>query len=129
LLPCPFCGASARGYEIEPHQHSAALLALVPDMPKEHQSRYVFEGNCQCGSGLIGENQTEVRARWNSRALLAHQIQHDHALDQVRQAVRDYHFALDNRQHGCIAADAAINSIETALDMHWKQGQEAGLRL
>lgn len=70
LLPCPFCGASARGYEIGPHQHSAALLALVPDMPKEHHGSYVIEGNCQCGSGLIGDNQAEVTARWNSRALL-----------------------------------------------------------
>lgn len=68
LLPCPFCGASARGYEIEPHQHSAALLALVPNMPKEHQGSYVIEGDCQCGSGLIGDNQTEVTARWNARA-------------------------------------------------------------
>lgn len=68
LLPCPFCGASARGYEIEPHQHSAALLALVPNMPKEHQGSYVIEGDCQCGSGLIGDNQSEVTARWNARA-------------------------------------------------------------
>lgn len=68
LLPCPFCGASARGYEIEPHQHSAALLALVPNMPKEHQGSYVIEGDCQCGSGLIGDNQAEVTARWNTRA-------------------------------------------------------------
>lgn len=128
LLPCPFFGASASGHEIEPYQHSAALLALVPNMQKGHPGSYVIGGDCQCGSSLIGKNQTEVIPRWNSRALLAHQIQHDHALDQVRQAVRDYHFALDNRGHGCIAADAAINSIETTLDIHWKQGQETGLR-
>lgn len=68
LLPCPFCGASARGYEIEPHQHSAALLALAPNMPKDHQGSYVIEGECQCESGLIGDNQAEVTARWNARA-------------------------------------------------------------
>ncbi|QMV72615.1 hypothetical protein HS961_07050 [Comamonas piscis] len=67
LFPCPFCGASASGYEIEPHQHSAAVLALVPDLPKEQKGGYVIEGDCQCGSGLIGDNQAQVTNRWNTR--------------------------------------------------------------
>lgn len=64
LLPCPFCGASASGYEIEPHTHSGPLKKLgVPD----HQGGYVIEGNCACGSGLIGATQAEVTERWNRR--------------------------------------------------------------
>ena len=29
LAPCPFCGAPAHGYAIEPHSHSPAVLRLV----------------------------------------------------------------------------------------------------
>ena len=65
LLPCPFCGAPAGGYAIEAHEHSAQLKAIgIPD----HGGSYVVEGNCQCGSGLIGDTQEEVTARWNRRA-------------------------------------------------------------
>lgn len=65
LLPCPFCGASASGYTIEAHTHSGPLKALgIPD----HGGSYVIEGDCACGSGLIGETQTEVTGRWNRRA-------------------------------------------------------------
>jgi hypothetical protein len=65
LLPCPFCGAAASGYEIEPHMHSGPLKAIgIPD----HGGSYVIEGDCACGSGLIGATQSEVTARWNRRA-------------------------------------------------------------
>lgn len=65
LAPCPFCGAPASGYAIEAHEHSSPLKALgIPD----HAGSYVIEGDCQCGSGLIGETQEEVTARWNRRS-------------------------------------------------------------
>ena len=66
LLPCPFCGAPAHGYAIAPHSHSPAVLRLVPELP-DHPGRYVIEGQCACGSGLIGANESEVTARWNRR--------------------------------------------------------------
>ena len=50
------------------------------------------------------------------------------ALRLVRQAVRDFHYALDNRKHGGVAAGAAMNAIELALNMYWQQGQEADRR-
>ncbi|TYK73137.1 hypothetical protein FSY59_00295 [Comamonas sp. Z3] len=50
------------------------------------------------------------------------------ALRLVRQAVRDFHYALDNRKHGGVAAGAAMNAIEMALNMYWQQGQEADRR-
>ncbi len=50
------------------------------------------------------------------------------ALQQVRQAVRDFHYALDSRTHGGVAAGAAMNAIEMALNMYWHQGQEADRR-
>lgn len=49
-------------------------------------------------------------------------------LDAVRQAIRDYHFALDSRRHGGVAADAALGVIESVLGMGWKQGAEAAAR-
>lgn len=50
------------------------------------------------------------------------------APDRVRQAIRDYHFALDNRQHGGVAADTALKAIEAALGTHWVQGKELAAR-
>lgn len=66
-----------------------------------------------------------------ARAALALQATHSapqaqaDALDAVKQAVRDYHFALDTRQHGGVAAGQALDAIQGALDMHWKQGKLA----
>lgn len=39
-------------------------------------------------------------------------------------AIRDYHFALDSREHGGVAQDKAIKAIESALNLHWRQGEE-----
>ena len=66
LLPCPFCGAPAHGYAIAPHSHSPAVLRLIPELP-DHPGSYVIEGQCACGSGLIGANESEMTARWNRR--------------------------------------------------------------
>lgn len=46
----------------------------------------------------------------------------------VQTALRDYHYALDTRQHGGVAADNAIKAIQRAFDMPWIQGQEAAAR-
>ena len=39
-------------------------------------------------------------------------------------AIKDYHFALDSREHGGVAQDKAIKAIESALNLHWRQGEE-----
>lgn len=65
LLPCPFCGASASGYGIDPHAHALRLGDF--QMP-DHPGSYVIEGDCACGSGLIGATREEVTERWNRRA-------------------------------------------------------------
>ena len=43
-------------------------------------------------------------------------------------AIRDYHFALDNREHGAVAMDKALNEIESALGLPWRQGEELDRR-
>lgn len=50
------------------------------------------------------------------------------AVEPVRQAIRDYYFALDSRMHGILAADKALKAIESALGTHWVQGQELAAR-
>lgn len=54
--------------------------------------------------------------------------QGDARLGAIEQAIRDYHYALDTRQHGGVAQDRAIISICTTLEMHWEQGKEANRR-
>lgn len=49
-------------------------------------------------------------------------------LATIEQALRDYHFALDSRQHGGVAADQALGTIAQTMDMRWKQGEEAARR-
>lgn len=50
------------------------------------------------------------------------------ALATIQQTLRDYHFALDSRQHGGVAADQALSAISQAMGMRWKQGEEAAMR-
>lgn len=64
LAPCPFCGAPASGYAIEAHAH--AMVFAGQKMP-DHTGSYVIEGDCACGSGMIGDTQAEVTERWNRR--------------------------------------------------------------
>lgn len=51
------------------------------------------------------------------------------ALEEIRQVIKDYHFALDNRVHGGVAQDVAFAKICKALDIPWVQGQELKSRL
>jgi hypothetical protein len=49
-------------------------------------------------------------------------------LEKIRQAIRDYHYALDKRLHGGVAQSAAYRAIESAMEMPWTQGAEAAAR-
>ncbi len=49
-------------------------------------------------------------------------------LEHIEGALRDYHFALDSRQHGGVAADHLVKAVEHAFDSHWQQGAEAARR-
>jgi hypothetical protein len=48
----------------------------------------------------------------------------DEQLAAIRQAIGDYHLALDLRAHGAAAASNALRAIERALGTRWKQGEE-----
>jgi len=49
-------------------------------------------------------------------------------LATIRQAIADYHYALDTRQHGGVAMGSAFNVICRALDTYWQQGAEKARR-
>lgn len=49
-------------------------------------------------------------------------------LGKVAQAVRDFHYAMDTRQHGTVAAGRALDAVQTALGMNWVLGAEAARR-
>lgn len=46
----------------------------------------------------------------------------------IESALRDYHLALDRRQHGGVAQNEAFQKIEAAMQMHWQSGHEKTLR-
>jgi hypothetical protein len=45
-------------------------------------------------------------------------------LERITEAIRDYHLALDNREHGGLAQDACMKAIENVLGLYYFQGQE-----
>ena len=49
-------------------------------------------------------------------------------LAKITQAIRDYHFALDCREHGGVAMARAWNAICDVLNMDWVQGAESAAR-
>lgn len=83
-------------------------------------------------TGARREANLTERVLWKElvaiRAALAAAPAQEHALEPVRQAVRDYYFALDTRQHGGVAAHKALGAIQEALGLHWAQGQEIAAR-
>jgi len=46
----------------------------------------------------------------------------------VSELILDYHFALDTREHGGIAANRLINDLQELFGMNWEQGKEKALR-
>jgi len=46
----------------------------------------------------------------------------DPRVSRLYDALRDYHHALDTRQHGGVAADQLVKAVETILGIPWTQG-------
>lgn len=49
-------------------------------------------------------------------------------LRAIRQAIADYHYALDTRQHAGIAAHRAVDVVQCVLDCFWRRGEEKARR-
>lgn len=52
----------------------------------------------------------------------------DRLLARIRAEIRDYHHALDRREHGGLAQERALNAIQNILGMPWRQGDETARR-
>ena len=110
----------------------ADALATATGLPAQAVPLKLIEAiNTACGGNewqgeALAPDLLEPACRAVSS--LAPRAQEDARLRLVRQAVRDFHYALDNRKHGGVAAGAAMNAIELALNMYWQQGQEADRR-
>lgn len=103
LQPCPFCGASASGHAIEPHAHSLVFEGVkMPD----HAGGYVIEDDCACGSGLIGDTQEEVTARWNRRSAL-----YPASLEAVQRDAIPLSELVDELEDDCNMSEKAHQSV------------------
>lgn len=49
-------------------------------------------------------------------------------LQAVEQAVREYHYALDNRVNGNAAGIKLVDAVQQAMGMPWRQGAEKSRR-
>lgn len=47
-------------------------------------------------------------------------IKPEDRLNLITHAVREYHDALDRREHGGVACSTAMNKIETILGIEWR---------
>ncbi|MGS0976171.1 Lar family restriction alleviation protein [Burkholderia glumae] len=78
LSDCPFCGSEPILTEHEPHEHSAALVALT-GLPGQHPGSWTIE--CvACSCGMIHSTREEAISAWNRRASPAPAIP---AVDEV----------------------------------------------
>lgn len=150
-VPEPPCHACGRGYKcLEPECPNAtpdpqwAVAPLPTQVAPAAQQGAVSDGVWEALQRLI-ENAATLGpasredallvAKWRGRLLLASPPAPQPAarmpqeLLEVQRAVRDYHFALDTRQHGGTAAHKALDAIQEALGMPWTQGREARRRL
>lgn len=69
-------------------------------------------------------NETPLVRLSDAQASLLAKEAECEALRVIKQAISDYHYALDTRQHGGVAQDRAFAEICTALDLHWVLGDE-----
>jgi hypothetical protein len=96
--------------------------------------------NCYSGSGECTAKQSPDGRTIDKAMVKRLAIQHGMipggqveqpqvALKEVCQAIADYHFELDSRQHGEVAKDRAFNAICKALGAHWEPGAELKRRV
>lgn len=126
LLPCPHCGGKAA------YVPRAVNLALQKDPSDPKFGVSVICGTCSAETGNFID-EAAASLRWNRRACAAAPAEPPatplrEVLEQIKQAIKDYHYALDTRQHGGVAQDKAYRAIEDAMGLPWRQGEEKARR-
>ena len=94
--------------------------------PKNAPSRY--RDKCTLGGRCLGGCLVTEPCYHAARAPADSVLEDAAQLAKITQAIRDYHFALDNREHGGVAMARAWNAICDVLNMDWVQGAESAAR-
>jgi len=100
---------------------------LVPINPDEHQE---MEGGRAHSAPYMAIESDLNAATSIYRAMVSAAPPAPQAdpLAPIRQAIADYHYALDTRQHGGAAMDRALSTIAIMLGMTWFPGSEKARR-
>jgi hypothetical protein len=114
---CPECNSiNAAAYR---------LARISDDDWKQIESEFKESGLITCevvrSDNVVVEECSDTCKRGKSR-------NDPTGIKRVEAAIRDYHFALDSREHGGVAQDKAIKAIESALNLHWRPGEELARR-
>ena len=75
-------------------------------------------------------NMADLRRIWRGERAMSGMSANDEGikLRAIEAAIRDYHFALDTRQHPGVSAHKALEAIMAALDMPWVMRAELHAR-
>lgn len=137
--PCPFCSGDSTAPSHSQHRPGCYFLVLasVKAAPQGDMSwaPELLAAWNRRASLTQGAGEAVEPVAWlsldgvgdpNEALFTAQQLQQAvaRALEPIQQAIRDYHYALDTRQHGGVAQGKAVGAIEEALGMPWKRGEE-----
>lgn len=66
-------------------------------------------------------SMTDLQRIWRGERAMSGMSANDEGikLRAIESTIRDYHFALDTRQHPGVSAHKALEAIMAALDMPW----------
>lgn len=70
----------------------------------------------------------DIECRWLPPGAGNEIIVKDLEFKGIKNAISNYHFALDKRENGDLATHHAISMIQNILNMNWKQGEELNRR-
>lgn len=132
--PCKFEGRAARAPADSVTAPAAGAVAgpgwkLVPVEPTVAQREAMRKGTGMSFSETKIAYCAMLAVAPTPAAQAADSVLEDAArLAKIMQAIRDYHFALDNREHGGVAMARAWNAICDVLNMDWVQGAESAAR-
>lgn len=111
---------------IQPHIESmwvgwcAAIKCLTEPMTSNIDENSDYDDKlCDAVYEFICEYPTVmVRDIWSFRKGYDSRVP-SQDLEKIKSIIKDYYKALDARQHGGVASDIALNSIQRALNMQW----------
>lgn len=110
-------------------EQAASLLEAVESDERNRGNDSTAEGTACSAHAVRRLAVTLLAAERATQPARVPRVLEDAArLEQIADAIRDYHYALDTRQHAGIAITSAFETISVAMGMSWAQGIEATRR-